>query len=134
MNKLIVIITFLISINISAEGNLDNLQVRRFVEAASRIEFCGANCYRANSGESVMIENMSCVELEDLSIALNENLSSKEERLQEIRDSLDAPFYKKIFVDEDALKFEGYVLNTDLIPRVKARSLRVLRTIESNCE
>ena len=134
MNKLIVIISFLLSINISANGLLENVRVRRFVEIASQVEFCGANCYKGNNGESVMIEDMSCEELDDLSVSLNENLSSKEERLQEIRDTLDAPFYKKLFVDEDSLKFEGYVLNTDLIPRVKSRSLRVLRAIESNCE
>ena len=130
MNKLFVIAAFLLSLNTSANGLLDNLQVRRFVEAASRVEFCGANCYRANDGESVMIEDMSCEELDDLNMALNENLSSKEERVQEIRDKLDAPFYKKLFVDEEALKFEGYVLNSDLIPRLKSRSLRVIRSIE----
>lgn len=134
MNKLLVIITFLLSMNISANGILDNLQVRRFLDAASRIQFCGANCYRANNGESVMIEDMSCEELDDLSIVLNENLSTKEERVQEIRDILDAPFYKKLFEDEDSLKFEGYVLNSDLIPRIKARSLRVKNSFDRSCE
>ncbi|WP_127717898.1 hypothetical protein [Halobacteriovorax sp. HLS] len=134
MKKFLIGIALVTTFSSQANNLLENPRVRSFLEAASKIEFCGRSCYQASNGDNVHLDEMSCEELEEVSISLNESLAAHEERLKEIRAILSRPAYRNIFVDEDELKFTGYVLNTDLIPRLKHRTIRVHEIIESKCE
>ena len=134
MKILSVIAIFFVSFSIQANSLFENSHMRSFLQAASSVEFCGANCYQASNGDNIHVDDMSCDELEQVSISLNETLSAHEEELADIKRILSRTTLRNLFVNEDELKFSGYVLNTDLIPRLKSRSLYVYNLIEKKCE
>lgn len=117
--KLILFLIILFSC-VYSQAAIEQGRTRDFSEGISSMEFCGINCFKTNSGESIELSQMSCFELESVLINSIDSHEDLENRLEEV-------------IQEGSEESLYFSLAEDHIPRIQNRLSLIQYTINLKC-